>query len=125
MPRLAYHCLRCSTQYSNHLSSLPGLQKNSLSICSNSRERTVQLRGLISLRTDFPICATPNGTLMRVESTTFLKLAKMPCAVSGLRYVLAAESASGPTWVSNIRLNLRAAVSSPLHFGSGHCVGTL
>ena len=85
MPSDAYHFLRCSTQYSNHLSSLPGLQKNSISICSNSRERKVKLRGLISLRNDLPICAMPNGTLMRVEFTTLVKLAKMPCAVSGRR----------------------------------------
>ena len=38
---------------------------------------------------------------------------------------MAAESATGPRWVSNIRLNLRAAVSSPLHFGSGQIVGPL
>src|SRR5437868_10524211 len=125
MPSARYHFLRSSTQYLNHSSSVPGLQKNSSSICSNSRERKVKLRGLISLRNDLPICAMPNGTLMRVEFTTFWKLAKMPCAVSGRSQVLDPESATGPKVVSNIRLNLRAGVSSPLHFGSGHTVGTL
>jgi hypothetical protein len=33
---------------------------------------------LISLRKALPICAMPKGTLIRVESITFLKLAKMP-----------------------------------------------
>src|SRR3954468_19097333 len=119
MPRPRYHCLRRSTQYLNHSSSEPGLQKNSSSICSNSRERNVKLRGLISLRNDLPIWAIPNGTLIRVEFTTFWKLAKMPCAVSGRSQVFEPESATGPSVVSNIRLNLRAGVSSPLHLPSG------
>ena len=55
-----------------------GWQKNSISICSNSRERKVKLRGVISLRKLLPICAIPKGTRTRVLSTTFLKLTKMP-----------------------------------------------
>ena len=38
---------------------------------------------MISLRNDFPICAIPNGGLRRASWATFLKLMKMPCAVSG------------------------------------------
>ena len=33
----------------------------------------------------FPICAMPNGGLTRKDDVTFLKLTKMPCAVSGRR----------------------------------------
>ena len=38
-----------------------GWQKNSISICSNSRERKVKFRGVISLRKLLPIWAMPNG----------------------------------------------------------------
>ena len=62
-----------------------GLMKNSSSICSNSRERKVKLRGVTSLRNALPIWQTPNGTFCRDESTTFLNCAKMACAVSGRR----------------------------------------
>ena len=44
-----------------------GWQKNSISICSNSRERKVKLRGVISLRKLLPIWAMPNG--MRTRRT--------------------------------------------------------
>ena len=40
---------------------------------------------VISLRNDLPICAIPNGGLRREVCSTFLKLAKIPCAVSGRR----------------------------------------
>ena len=33
-----------------------------------------------------PICAIPNGNELDVESTTFLKLVNICCAVSGLKY---------------------------------------
>ena len=59
--------------------------KYSISICSNSRERKMKLRGVISLRNALPIWAMPNGTLTRDVETTFLKLVKIPCAVSGRR----------------------------------------
>ena len=42
--------------------------------------------GVISFRKAFPICAMPNGGLRRAICATFLKLRKMPCAVSGRRY---------------------------------------
>ena len=59
--------------------------KNSSSICSNSRERNVKLRGLISLRNALPICAMPNGIFWRATLRTFWNCAKMTCAVSGRR----------------------------------------
>lgn len=62
-----------------------GLQKNSSSICSNSRTRKIKLPGVISLRKDLPICPMPKGTRFLVVRCTFLKLTKMPCAVSGRR----------------------------------------
>ena len=65
--------------------SASGWMKYSISICSNSRERKMKLRGVISLRKERPICAMPKGSLTRVVSTTFLKLKNMPCAVSGRR----------------------------------------
>jgi hypothetical protein len=62
-----------------------GRMKNSNSICSNSRERKVKLRGLISLRKALPIWQMPNGTFCRDTSATVLNWAKMACAVSGRR----------------------------------------
>ena len=51
-----------------------GLQKNSISICSNSRERKMNCLGVISLRKALPIWAMPKGTLMRVESHDVLEV---------------------------------------------------
>ena len=85
--------------------------KYSISICSNSRERKMKLRGVISLRNALPICAMPNGTFARATCCTFLKLTKMPCAVSGRRNAFADASAIAPTLVSNMRLNARGGVS--------------
>ena len=62
-----------------------GGTKNSISICSNSRVRKMKLPGVISLRNDLPIWAIPNGGFFRANWSTFLKLMKMPCAVSGRR----------------------------------------
>ena len=59
--------------------------KYSISICSNSRERKMKLRGVISLRNDFPIWAMPKGSFTRPVSTTLRKSANIPCAVSGRR----------------------------------------
>jgi len=56
----------------------------------------VKLRGVISLRKLLPTCAMPNGTFSRVESSTFLKLTKMPWAVSGRRNVLLESSRTAP-----------------------------
>ena len=39
--------------------------------------------GVISLRNALPTCAIPNGGLRRASCATFLKLMKIPCAVSG------------------------------------------
>ncbi len=80
-----YQFQRCSIQYSCHFSSSPGLTKNSISICSNSRVRKMKLPGVISLRKDLPIWAMPNGGLRREVVCTWEKLVKMPCAVSGRR----------------------------------------
>ena len=41
--------------------------------------------GVISLRNDLPTCAIPNGGLRRASWATFLKLTKIPWAVSGRR----------------------------------------
>ena len=45
----------------------------------------MKLPGVISLRNDLPIWAIPNGGFLRAKPSTFLKLMKMPCAVSGRR----------------------------------------
>ena len=45
----------------------------------------MKLPGVISLRNDLPIWAIPNGGFLRANWSTFLKLMKMPCAVSGRR----------------------------------------
>lgn len=85
MPRPTYQSQRCWSQYSCHSSSSPGLTKNSISICSNSRVRKMKLPGVISLRKLLPVWAMPNGGFLREVCWTALKLVKMPCAVSGRR----------------------------------------
>ncbi len=70
----------------------------------------MKLPGVISLRNDLPICAIPNGGFLRVVVCTFLKLTKMPCAVSGRRYAIDVSLSTGPTCVLNMRLKLRASV---------------
>jgi hypothetical protein len=80
-----YQRSRSSIQYWCHSSSVPGSTKYSSSICSNSRVRKMKLPGVISLRNDLPICPMPNGGRRRAVVSTFRKLTKMPCAVSGLR----------------------------------------
>jgi hypothetical protein len=47
--------------------------KYSISICSNSRDRNTKLRGVISLRKAFPICAIPKGTCVRTTTVPKLK----------------------------------------------------
>ena len=105
MPRSVYQRMRSSIQCWCHSSASAGGTKNSISICSNSRVRKMKLPGVISLRNALPICAMPNGGLRRENWSTFLKLTKMPCAVSGRRKMRAASSRTGPMKVSNIRLN--------------------
>src|SRR4051794_6650559 len=108
-----YHWNRVSRQYLYHCGDSSGRQKNSISICSNSRDRNVKFLGVISFRKLLPTCAIPNGILTREVSRTFLKLAKMPWAVSGRRYALLESSTTAPTFVSNIRLNWRGSVKVP------------
>ena len=62
-----------------------GRTKYCISICSNSRIRKTKLPGLISLRNDLPIWAIPNGSFLRDDCRTFLKLTYEPWAVSGRR----------------------------------------
>ena len=85
MPSSVYQLMRASIQCWCHCSASAGGTKNSISICSNSRVRKMKLPGVISLRNALPICAMPNGGLRRENWSTFLKLTKMPCAVSGRR----------------------------------------
>src|SRR5438876_2349469 len=120
MPRSVYQRIRSAHQYSNHLGPSPGGTKYSISICSNSRVRKMKLPGVISLRNDLPICAIPNGGFLRDVVCTFLKLTKMPCAVSGRRYAIDASSSTGPTNVLNIKLNWRASVKLSLTPQLGH-----
>ena len=61
--------------------------------------------GVISLRKDFPICATPKGIFLRVVRWMFAKFTKMPCAVSGRRYSSFLLPSVTPWNVLNIRLN--------------------
>lgn len=53
-------------QYRNHSRSVPGLQKNSSSICSNSLTRKMKLPGVISFLKDLPIWPMPNGIFFLV-----------------------------------------------------------
>ena len=85
MPRSSYQVKRSFFQCAYQSAASAGGTKNSISICSNSRVRKMKLPGVISLRNDLPVCAIPNGGLRRLNCRTFLKLMKMPCAVSGRR----------------------------------------
>src|SRR3954451_2523609 len=120
MPCSTYQRNRSWHQYSYHFALSSGGTKYSISICSNSRVRKMKLPGVISLRNDLPTCAMPNGGFMRAVVCTFLKLTKMPCAVSGRRYATDAASSTGPTNVLNIRLNWRASVNEFLAPQFGH-----
>src|ERR1700730_14559688 len=120
MPCSTYQRKRSPHQYSNHFGPSSGGTKYSISICSNSRVRKMKFPGVISLRNDLPICAIPDGGFLRVVVCTFLKLTKMPCAVSGRRYATEASSSTGPTWVLNIRLKLRASVKVSFEPQLGH-----
>jgi hypothetical protein len=55
-----------------HTQSSGGI-KYSISICSNSRDRNTKLRGVISLRKAFPICAIPKGTCVRITTVRLLR----------------------------------------------------
>ena len=72
MPRPVHQARRWSIQYWCQSSSVPGLTKNSISICSNSRVRKMKLPGVISLRKDLPTWPMPNGTFLRLVVSTFL-----------------------------------------------------
>ena len=85
MPSSTYQSKRACFQCSYHCGASSGGTKNSISICSNSRVRKMKLPGVISLRNDLPTWAMPNGGFLRANCRTFLKLTKMPCAVSGRR----------------------------------------
>ena len=85
MPRSVYQRIALGHPVLEPLSASSGGTKYSISICSNSRVRKMKLPGVISLRNDLPICAMPNGGFLRENCRTFLKLTKMPCAVSGRR----------------------------------------
>ena len=113
MPRPVYQFHRSCIQYSCHFSSSPGLTKNSISICSNSRVRKMKLPGVISLRNDLPIWAMPNGGLRREVVCTWAKLTKMPCAVSGRRYATEPASWVGPRWVWSMPENCLGSVNAP------------
>ena len=95
-----------------------GLQKNSNSICSNSRVLNTKLPGVISFLKDFQTWATPKGTLILVVSNIFLKLTNIHWAVSGRRYMSFHSQSITHCWVLNIRLNLFGSVQSQFqHLG--------
>ncbi len=83
----------------------------------------MKLPGVISLRNALPICAIPNGGLRRAIWATFLKLTKMPCAVSGRRYASWPVSSTGPIRVENMRLNWRGSVRSHCSVSPGRLLG--
>ena len=56
--------MRVFFQYSNQSISVPGLQKNCISICSNSRILNMNCRATISFLKALPICAMPKGIFM-------------------------------------------------------------
>ena len=120
MPKLNNQFSQNSFQYLNHSKSVPGLQKNSNSICSNSRVLNVKFPGVISFLKALPICAIPIGIFFLVVLKTFLKSTNIPCAVSGLKYTVAVLSSVTPWNVLNIKLNLRMLVKFVFpQFGQG------
>ena len=118
-----YQPSRSSIQYRYHCSASSGGTKYSISICSNSRVRKRKFPGVISLRNDLPICAMPNGGLRRASCATFLKLTKMPCAVSGRRYASDEVSSTAPRCVESMRLNWRGSVRSHSGVSPGRLLG--
>ena len=68
--------------------------------------------GVTSFLKALPIWAIPKGKVRDVESTIFLKLVKICCAVSGLRYAKEEPSSTGPTVVLNIKLKALGSVRS-------------
>ncbi len=85
MPSVTYHSSRHLRQRWYQSGASAGGTKYSISICSNSRVRKMKFCGVISLRNDLPTCAIPKGGRLRENWSTFLKLTKMPWAVSGRR----------------------------------------
>src|SRR5690606_41504448 len=67
----------------------------------NSRDRYVKFRGVISFLKLFPTFPIPNGTRIRLVSTTFSNCTNTPCAVSGRRYTLLSSLCVSPAHVSN------------------------
>ena len=87
---------------------------------SNGKWRAkVKFRGVISLRKLLPIWAMPKGTRTRVLSRTFLKLTKMPWAVSGRRNAVSSSVPRAPTIVLNIKLKSRGGLNWPACVVSG------
>ena len=120
MPRDFSQSRQYFFQYACHSRSVPGSQKNSNSICSNSLVRNVKLPGVISLRNDLPIWQIPNGIFFLEVRCTFLKFTNIPCAVSGLRYTVFFASSVTPWNVLNMRLNSRISVKLCFpHVGHG------
>ena len=97
-------------QYLNHSISVPGLQKNSNSICSNSRILNRKFPGVISFLNDLPTWPIPIGSFLLVVLNTFLKFTNIPCAVSGLKYNSDFVSSVTPWNVLNIKLNFLIGV---------------
>ena len=116
MPRSMYQASRVSIQYSCHSSSVPGLTKNSISICSNSRVRKMKLPGVISLRNDLPIWPMPNGDLLARGLQHVAEVDED--ALRGLRPQIGQprllRPRSAPRYVRSIPLNMRGSVNSPL-----------
>ena len=65
--------------------------------------------GVISFLNALPICATPKGIFMRVESRIFLKFTKTPWVTSPLRYVFCFGSVV-PKYTSVRRLKVLGSV---------------
>ena len=70
-------------------------------------------RGAISLRKTLPTCAMPKGITPAFCSKQNLKLRKMPCAVSGLRYPV--RLPDGPIGVDMPRTSHAASHTSRCH----------
>ena len=105
-------CWILSNCCSNNSAASSGYVKYSHSICSNSLVRKIKFPGVISFRKALPIWQIAKGNFILEVLWTFMKFVKIPCAVSGRKYVSFLSLLTTPKYVLNIKLKFRMLVHS-------------